>query len=339
MADNQPYNEPARQAARWMTFAELAAIRGISKLSAVALVRRHGWRRQRDNQGHMTALVPPAWADTEPTNEPIDQAAHQADISLTARSLAALEDAVAALREAKDSEIATLHDVIDGLRASIARAEDRAGRAETDRDAERSRAERAEQGRDDERTRADALRAQIDVLNAEMVADRAEADRAMADERQRADRSSERVDTLQAEIRQAEARAEGTDADRRAAEARVEAERARADALRTTIDELKATQALAGDALRQAQEAHSGEVSALKAERHRLATQIDGFATRADQAEARTDSLRARVDVLQRERDTARAEAQEAAMELRQAEAQQRARGLVARLRAVWRGE
>ena len=84
--------------------------------------------------------------------------------------------------------------------------------------------------------------------------------------------------------------------------------------------------------------AHAGEINALKTERHRLATQIDGFATRADQAEARTDSLRARVDVLQRERDAARAEAQ-AAAELRQADADRKARGLVARLRAAWRGE
>ena len=85
-------------------------------------------------------------------------------------------------------------------------------------------------------------------------------------------------------------------------------------------------------------EAHAGEVGAVKAERHRLATQIDGFATRADQAEARADSLRARVDVLQRERDTARAEAEEAAAELRRDDAR-RARGLLARLRAALRGE
>jgi chromosome segregation ATPase len=101
-----------------------------------------------------------------------------------------------------------------------------------------ARAERAE-----ERARANALRAQIDELNAEMAMARAEADRALAEERQRAHRLSERVDTLQTEIRQAEARAEATNADRRAAEARVEAERARAEALRSTIDELKAGQA------------------------------------------------------------------------------------------------
>jgi hypothetical protein len=41
-----------------MTFAELADARGISKSSAIKLVHRHGWRRQRDDQGHVRALVP-----------------------------------------------------------------------------------------------------------------------------------------------------------------------------------------------------------------------------------------------------------------------------------------
>jgi hypothetical protein len=228
MADNQPYNEPDDQAARWMTFTELATLRGISKLSAVALVRRHSWRRQRDNQGHMTALVPAAWADTEPTSEPTDQPADQADISLTARSLAVLEDALAAIREAKDSEIATLHGVIDGLRASIARGEDRAGRVEQQRDTLRdrlntmqeqladahaalqaaeeakTRAERAEQGRDEERGRADraeatttAERSRADALRERI--DGSERDRAaavaLADEAVKAVEALRRADT------------------------------------------------------------------------------------------------------------------------------------------------
>jgi hypothetical protein len=87
-------------------------------------------------------------------------------------------------------------------------------------------------------------------------------------------------------------------------------------------------------------EAHAGEVGALKAERHRLVMQIDGFAIHADQADARTDSLRARVDVLQRERDTARAEAQETAMERSGRLMPSGGRGgRWARLRAAWRGE
>src|SRR4051812_9965919 len=47
-----------------------------------------------------------------------------------------------------------------------------------------------------ERARANALRAQIDKLNAEMVVARAEAHRALAEERQRADRLNEQVEAV-----------------------------------------------------------------------------------------------------------------------------------------------
>ena len=79
-----------------MTFGELAAIRGISKLSAVALVRRRGWRRQRDNKGHMTALIPAGWADSEPTDQGEDQAATR----LLAGAVVALEWTVTSLTAA-----------------------------------------------------------------------------------------------------------------------------------------------------------------------------------------------------------------------------------------------
>ena len=298
-ADARAINEKVRLYAR--VGAALIAARDDKQdayNAIIALIPWEKFRRQRDNQGHMTALVPAAWADTEPT----DQSADQADIGLMARALAGLEDAIAALRE---------------------------------------RLERSEAGRNAERARADDLRAQIGVLSAEMVVMRAEAERALAEERQRAGRLSEQVEALSAEVM----RVERAEADR-------DAERARADALRDRIEALQEQLAArhegvdATEAIRQAEamvdslrEAHTGEISALKTERHRLATQIDGFATRADQAEARADSLRARVDVLQRERDAARAEAQDAAEALRQAEAARKARGLLARLRAAWRGE
>jgi chromosome segregation ATPase len=313
-----------------LTYAEIAARLGISGDAARQLVRRRGWLRIVPNRrGATTTVIVPEgelageqWRDTRSTNNggtTPDDNRHELRTALT---------------------------LVDRLSVQLGEAHARADQAIERADKAEARAARAEAATGEERAKADALRVQIDVLNAEMVSDRAEAESAIADERQRADRMSERVDALNAEIRQAEARAEGTDADRRAAEARVEAERARADALRTTIDELKAAQALADSALRQAEamvdslrEAHAGEVGALKAERHRLATQIDGFATRADQAEARTDSLRARADVLQRERDTAHAVSQAAAVELRGVEAERRARGLLARLRAKWRRE
>ena len=90
-----------------------------------------------------------------------------------------------------------------------------------------ARAERVE-----ERARANALRAQID----ELVVARAEADRALAEERQRVDRLNEQVETLSAEVVRAEKQAEAVAGRAKRAEAGRDAERARAEALRTSID-------------------------------------------------------------------------------------------------------
>lgn len=158
MRDGQPYTEPDNQAARWMTFAELAAIRGISKLSAVALVRRHGWRRQRDNQGRMTALVPAAWADTEPDNEAADKADDSADVSLMAGALAALEDALAsAERRAEQAE--------QGRGAALALAD----RTLSQLAEASARAERAEDATEAMRRRVTVIQHDLNTANAQAV--------------------------------------------------------------------------------------------------------------------------------------------------------------------------
>src|SRR5215472_2858599 len=54
---------------RWVTFRELAEMRGISQHSAARLVRRHRWRRQADNQGRVRVLVP-----AEALDRPADKA-------------------------------------------------------------------------------------------------------------------------------------------------------------------------------------------------------------------------------------------------------------------------
>jgi chromosome segregation ATPase len=102
-----------------------------------------------------------------------------------------------------------------------------------------ARGERAE-----ERAMVKALRAQIDELNAEMAVASAEAERAVAAERQRADRLNKQVETLSAEVVRAKKQAEAVVGRAERAEADRDAERARADALRTAIAELKAGQAL-----------------------------------------------------------------------------------------------
>ena len=151
------------------------------------------------------------------------------------------------------------------------------------------RAERAE-----ERARANALRVQIDELNAEMVVARAEADRALAEERQRVDRLNKQVEALAAEVVRAEKQAEAVIGRAERAEAGRDPERARAEALRATIDELMAGQAMMA-------EIHTRELALAQHDAHA---------------------------------------AQQAVAELRRVpEAERKARGRWARLRAAWRGE
>jgi hypothetical protein len=161
-----------------------------------------------------------------------------------------------------------------------------------------ARAERAE-----ERARANALRAQIDELNAELVVVRAEADRALAEERQRVDRLNEQVEALSAEVVRAEKQAEAVVGRAERAEAGRDAERAHADALRNRVEALQV------------------QLAQLEAK---------GAASEVQAAELTAQLKQARAEAK---------EAAHAAAELRQAVAEQRARGLLARLRAAWRGE
>ena len=139
-----------------MTFAELAASRGISKESAISLVRRKGWRRQRDNRGHVIALVPndgpelrrsaPGEADRPPN--------HQGDYQANA---GAFETALAAIQAAHAAEVALLRDrldmsdkdriamqvLADRLGAQLADAGERGDRLERDLAAASDRAEKA----------------------------------------------------------------------------------------------------------------------------------------------------------------------------------------------------
>ena len=122
---------------KWLTYQQLAEARRISKPSAIRLVMRRHWRRQRDNERVVRVLVPHAML--EPDQAPYDESDDQSDdasydaSSITAGALAALENAIAALREQLD--------------AASFRA-----------DAERARADRAEAAIAGERARADALR-------------------------------------------------------------------------------------------------------------------------------------------------------------------------------------
>jgi hypothetical protein len=136
-----------------MSFAELAKARGISKLSAAALVRRHRWRRMRDNRGHVLALVPrdgPELRRSVEANHPSDDLPD--DPPDDRPDTAAFEIALSAIETAHAGEITALREQLEQARA--------------DRIEERQRADRIETTLTGERARADALRQRVDELQA-----------------------------------------------------------------------------------------------------------------------------------------------------------------------------
>jgi len=157
----------------WMTYSELAAIRGIGRASAFKLALRHKWRRQKNNQGQVTILVPPGWS------EPSQDEAH--DVS---RQIAAFETALAVIEAAlveankradaaqvfAERTLAELADAHARTDAAVARAEV----ADGDRRAAEQRAEEL-------RERIDALQVQLaarqEVIDAAEVTRRAEYER------------------------------------------------------------------------------------------------------------------------------------------------------------------
>jgi hypothetical protein len=201
--DDPPHSTPDDRTddqtdARWMTFAELAAARGIGKLSAAALVRRHGWRRQTDNRGRVMALVPhdgpelrrPVEAD-HPRDHPPDDPAYTA----------AFETALAAIEAAHARELATLREQITGAEqtriAMQALVEQFAGQLHD-----------ADEVMKAERARSDALLAGLhrDLDAAKEHVDRAEA--AIAEERARADALRDRLEAAQQQAQEAAQAAE-----------------------------------------------------------------------------------------------------------------------------------
>jgi hypothetical protein len=134
--------------ARRMTYAELAAVRGISALSAERLVRRHKWPRQTGNDGVVRVLVPLTEARKAGGNRrrtshgrpPLTAAAPVPDFRAVIREvireisaaappdvrddvredIRALESANAALRETITAHEATIRDLRQRLAAAAA---------------------------------------------------------------------------------------------------------------------------------------------------------------------------------------------------------------------------
>ena len=103
--------DDAGDGAVWLTYAELAVARGVTKRTAIRMTQRHRWRRQPGNDGMIRVLVPPG--DTVPRQPSATAGDVDRDGELTpfhARALAALETAIATMAAAHAAEVATLRD-------------------------------------------------------------------------------------------------------------------------------------------------------------------------------------------------------------------------------------
>ena len=107
---------------RWLTYPELAAVRGIDKPSAIRLATRKKWRRQRDNRRVVRVLVPPEWLSRryQSMDLPMEQPDWDMDLSSDRTDFAA---ALAAVEAAHAGEVAALHGQIAGLKDRAERAE------------------------------------------------------------------------------------------------------------------------------------------------------------------------------------------------------------------------
>jgi hypothetical protein len=108
----------------WMTYAELAANRGISKRSAMRLALRHRWPRRRGNDG-MARVGVPTGGDKPPERQSERQPERQTapDDAVTVRAIAALETAVATLRgelERAHAETTEARQQVEALRQAEA---------------------------------------------------------------------------------------------------------------------------------------------------------------------------------------------------------------------------
>ena len=169
---------PDASEGRWMSYAELAQLRGIDKQSAARLTFRRRWRRQKDNHGTVRVLVPPEWQEPQDTSGDASR-----DISPDfATAIEAVTEAFEAALSAKDREIVSLREQWERAMAYL--------------DAERSRA-------DELRERLDRLGVKLTDAQAELATaqDQAEAANALAEAAQLGHGEAE-ADA--AELRQAE---------------------------------------------------------------------------------------------------------------------------------------
>jgi hypothetical protein len=128
---------------RWVSYDELASIRGIDKTSAFRMAHRRRWPKRKGNDGTVRLAVPVSDLQARARVEQDVRSDDRVDVrSEKSTTISALQGLIAA----KDAQIEALHGWLAAEKGRAARAEDRAERAE-------DRAHRAEQRLIDELAR------------------------------------------------------------------------------------------------------------------------------------------------------------------------------------------
>ena len=164
-------------ASRWISLAELAELRGISRASASKLVGRNRWQRQTDDQGQVLILVP-----------------EDALMRPAGRPQGSSRDSSADASDSQTTDVDVIHALIDAL--GEAHARETAVLREHAEAAER-RADRAEQAMAETRARAERLSETLDTTRA-----------VLATTERRAEQLREALDLTQAVLTAAEKRAQ-----------------------------------------------------------------------------------------------------------------------------------
>jgi hypothetical protein len=134
-----------------MTYAELAAVRGISALSAERLVRRRRWPRQAGNDGVVRVLVPLTEARKVSGNRRVSSTGHQRTSAPDIRDVIreVIREALAVSAPDDREDIRTLQCVVEERERTIAAHEAtiRDLRARLDAEAEERRREAGQRRR------------------------------------------------------------------------------------------------------------------------------------------------------------------------------------------------
>jgi hypothetical protein len=141
----------------WMSYGDLAKLRQIDRASAFKLAMRHKWRRQKNNQGQVTVLVPFAWTASQDDDGDVShvnaafetaltaiEAAHTSEVTALREQIATAEAARIAAQALVEQLAGQLRDAAEAAKVERDRAAAEAAELRADRDAARAEAQASE---------------------------------------------------------------------------------------------------------------------------------------------------------------------------------------------------